>query len=373
MSGDRPIQMTTVVGARPQFVKAAEVSRAVKAWNAEGNSPPIQEFILHTGQHFDRAMSGVFFEELGVPKPDCNLGVQGLSHGAMTGRMLEGVEEIFLERRPDLVLVYGDTNSTLAGALAASKLHIPVVHVEAGLRSRDMRMPEEINRALTDRVSNLLLCPSASAAENLVGEGIAQDRVEVVGDVMFDSVLRHRGRAKERLEKLDLTPGDFAVCTFHRQENVDDLQRLEDIVQGLRRVAEEMKLVLPLHPRTAMRLRESGLEMGSPGVKVMEPQGYLDMIALLDGCALTVTDSGGLQKEAFFLGKPVVVLRDRTEWTELVDCGAAALCGPGEDIAQACLKMSEKTVRPEGVYGDGQAAKKITRLIAERFVAKPKE
>ena len=305
------MKVITVVGARPQFVKAATVSRAFA--QTEG----LQELIVHTGQHFDPSLSEVFFEELGIPEPKYNLGIGGGTHGQNTGRMIEAVESVLIEEKPDWVLVYGDTDSTLAGALAAVKLHIHVAHVEAGLRSFNRRMPEEINRVLTDHAADLLLAPTPAAVENLRREGLPEARVRWVGDVMYDAAL-HFGRladhASTALESLGLEPCGYVLATVHRAENTDDPARLEAVFEGLFRVAAELPVVLPLHPRTRKALERLGwLERAREQLRLIEPVGYLDMVALEKNARLIATDSGGVQKEAYFFGVPCVTLRDETE------------------------------------------------------------
>lgn len=308
-------KVLTVVGARPQFVKAAAVSRAMA--RLEG----MREIMLHTGQHFDANMSDIFFEELGIPAPDYHLGTAGGSHGEMTGRMLAAIEAVLIEEKPDWVLVYGDTNSTLAGALAAAKLHIPVAHVEAGLRSFNRRMPEEINRVLTDHVSARLYCPTGAAMRNLADEGIRKGVLHV-GDVMYDAAIDARQRAQsgaDILARIGLEPGRYSLATIHRAENTDDAARLRAVIGHLEQVAEERTVVLPLHPRTMQAVARFGISLNR--LKVIEPVGYLEMTALLAGCVDVHTDSGGVQKEAYFHGKPCVTLRDETEWVETVEAG----------------------------------------------------
>ncbi|MGD1879772.1 MAG: non-hydrolyzing UDP-N-acetylglucosamine 2-epimerase [Kiloniellaceae bacterium] len=309
------LKLVTVIGARPQFIKAAAVSRAVARHDG------VCEVMLHTGQHFDANMSDIFFQELGIPAPDHHLGIAGGHHGEMTGRMLGAIETILMEEKPDWVLVYGDTNSTLAGSLAAAKLHIPVAHVEAGLRSFNRRMPEEINRALTDHIRARLYCPTSAAVKNLADEGV-RDGVFHVGDVMYDAALDARERARSAsgiLARLGLEPGRYALATVHRAENTDDADSLHAVVAHLEKVAAERTVVLPLHPRTAQAAARFGVKLDA--LKVVEPVGYLDMNALLDGCVDVHTDSGGVQKEAYFHGKPCVTLRSETEWVETVDAG----------------------------------------------------
>ncbi len=310
------LKILAVVGARPQFVKAAMVSRAVLRHNERGGSPAVVEELVHTGQHYDHAMSQVFFDEMGIPPPSVNLAVGSGSHGQTTGRMLEGIEREIEARLPDWVLVYGDTNSTLAAALAAAKLHVPVAHVEAGLRSFNRRMPEEVNRVLTDHVAELLFCPTRAAVENLAREGIARG-VHHVGDVMYDAALAFGEMARRRsriLEELGLTPKQYHLATVHRAENTDDRARLSGILEGLGELARETPVVLPLHPRTRKRIGESGLESVTGSIRLIEPVPFLDMVRLEQEAKVILTDSGGVQKEAYFHGVPCVTLRDETEW-----------------------------------------------------------
>lgn len=342
----KPIRMLTVVGARPQFVKAAALSRAVAA------REDVDEVLLHTGQHFDDAMSQVFFDELAIPTPRINLGIHGGRHGDMTARMLTGIEEAILSERPDIVLVPGDTNSTLAGALAAAKLHIPVVHLEAGLRSFNRLMPEEINRVLSDHVSTLLLCPTETAVVNLRREGIVAG-VHQIGDVMYDATLFAAAQASRSdvLTRLGLENQAYAVATVHRAESTDDRDRLAEILEFLRSRTSEHAIVLPLHPRARDQIARFGLDLGP--LRVSEPLGYLDMHRLLRTAAMVYTDSGGLQKEAYFHRVPCVTLRTETEWVETVDAGWNRLWkgpdyGPRRDIAS---------------YGDGHAAEKAIDVI----------
>ncbi len=359
----KPAKILTIVGARPQFVKASVVSRELRQF------PELSEVIVHTGQHFSAAMSDIFFDELDIPQPHYNLGIDSLSHGAMTGRMLEEIEQVIEAERPELVVVYGDTNSTLAGALAAAKLHVPVAHVEAGLRSFDMRMPEEINRILTDRVSDLLFSPTKTAVSNLEQEGFANFPAKIIetGDVMFDAVLFHRERANLSAETAARLPAELNGCvlaTIHRAENTDDLARLTSILSSLEEIHKTVPVLLLLHPRTQKIIDENGIK---PNVWLAEPVGYLEMLYLLERCSLVMTDSGGLQKEAFFMGKFCLTLRDRTEWTELVEAGVNHLVGTGRETILAgfealSAKKFDSTISP---YGDGRAAEKIVRAIAE--------
>ncbi len=348
------MKMLTVLGARPQFVKAAAVSRAIR-----GSKLNINEVIVHTGQHFDRNMSDVFFDQMDIPRPNYNLEISGLSHGAMTGRMLENVEEIMLTEKPDRVLVYGDTNSTLAGSLAASKLHIPVAHVEAGLRSFNMKMPEEINRILTDRVSDLLFCPTKAAVENLSREGYEGFDCQIIqaGDVMQDAAMYYTDRAvRPSGVNHELMKNGFALVTVHRAENTDDPVILEEIVKVLNVINEsKMSVLMPMHPRTRAKLHEFGLNLDC---HVIDPVGYLEMLYLLKHSAIVMTDSGGLQKEAFFFSKPCVTMRPETEWRELVEHGYNRLAGTEfKSILNAFDEMLDCTVDADiNLYGGGDAS-----------------
>jgi len=355
------LRIMTVIGARPQFVKAAVLSRLIRS---DAYSGEVEELLVHTGQHYDENMSEVFFREMEIPKPDVNLNVGSGTHGAMTGSMLEGIERLIVEHKPDVVLVYGDTNSTLAGALAASKLHVPVAHVEAGLRSYMMAMPEEQNRRLTDHLSTWLFCPTATAVRNLEKEGI-RDRpglpnpdskaVVVSGDIMLDASTHYRKSAKARAGAvLEGTPKDFYLLTVHRAENTDDPARLGAIVSAINAVPEKAA-VFPIHPRTRKILERLGLAFG-PHVRLLDPVGYYEMLCLEDECSFVLTDSGGVQKEAFFFGKPCVTMRDSTEWVELVDAGWNTLVGADERaIRAAIMERATPSERPP-LYGEGNAA-----------------
>lgn len=306
----------TVVGARPQFVKAAAVSRAMFG------SRLLAERLIHTGQHYDANMSDIFFEELGIPKPHHHLGVGSGSHGKQTGQMLAAIEDVLRAEKPDAVLVYGDTNSTLAGALAAAKLHIPVVHSEAGLRSFNQRMPEEINRVLTDHISALLLCPTATAVANLAKEGIRGQHVQAIGDVMYDATLFARDKAQKgepARTRLCLDGKRYALCTIHRAENTDDPARFRKMIEYVDRFARDLTIVLPIHPRTRPILGALGGPLDN--WQVIDPLGYLDLHGVLAGAEMVLTDSGGLQKEAYFHRKPCITLRDETEWVETIEAG----------------------------------------------------
>lgn len=355
------IKILTIVGARPQFIKAAAVSRAI------ATNRGLSEVLVHTGQHFDANMSEVFFAELGISTPAYNLAISGGGHGTMTGRMLEAIEAVLINEVPDWVLVYGDTNSTLAGALAAAKLHIPVAHVEAGLRSFNMRMPEEINRIVADRISTLLLCPTEAAVENLRREGITNG-VTNVGDVMYDIALYYGEKASKTsqiMERLGLVPKGFALATCHRAENTDNQGRLAEILSGLRTVAKELPVVLPLHPRTRRAISEAGMD-GPETIILTEPLSYLDMVALERAARVIVTDSGGVQKEAFFYGVPCVTTRDETEWVETVALGRNTLVGASADrIAAATIRAASESVAGPvaSPYGAGRAAEAIISQI----------
>lgn len=360
------MKILTVVGARPQFVKAASVSREVRS------RPALQEVLVHTGQHFDAAMSAVFFSELGIPEPDHHLGVAGGGHGAMTGRMMERMEAVMASERPDCVVVYGDTNSTLAGAIVAAKLHVPVAHVEAGLRSWNRRMPEEVNRILADHASDVLLTPTNAATANLLREGIATERIRQVGDVMYDAALYYAQEASRRstiLDRLGLRGREYVLATVHRAENTDEGARLQAILEGLAVVARRMPVVLPLHPRTRKALeRGSAAFAAAEQLELIDPVGYLDMVMLERDARLVATDSGGVQKEAFFFEVPCVTLRDETEWIELVELGWNRLVSPGggaDAIAEAvlgALDMRGVDARP---YGEGTAAAAIVDALLE--------
>lgn len=354
------IKILTVVGARPQFIKASVVSRAIS------QSSELCEVLVHTGQHFDPNMSEVFFTQLGIPQPFHQLNIHGGSHGEMTGRMLINIEEILFKEKPDRVLVYGDTNSTLAGALAAAKLNIPVAHVEAGLRSFNMQMPEEINRILTDQISDILFCPTQAAMDNLVREGFGNKPVQVlqVGDVMQDAAILFASVAADNKVSI-VTSSNFILATLHRAENTDDPSRLASIVGALNALHSDLApVVLPLHPRTRAAIDRLGLKLL---VQVIDPVGYLEMIDLLRRCALVLTDSGGVQKEAFFFGKACVTLRDQTEWVELVKIGANTLVGADADAIQIAARINfGRTVTDEAhLYGGGNAAERVASKLSE--------
>lgn len=357
------MKIVTVVGARPQFIKAAAVSREI------AKHPEIEEIIVHTGQHFDANMSDIFFEEMQIPRPDYHLEINSVGHGAMTGRMLEKIEEVLLQEKPDFVMVYGDTNSTLAGALAAKKLHVRVVHVEAGLRSFNMSMPEEVNRILSDRISDILCCPTENAVANLKAEGYDRFPCTVVntGDVMQDAALFYSRMSSERSDIIaasGLSGRDYVLCTVHRAENTDDESRLRAIFEALLEIAVELPVVLPLHPRTGKIIRQAlpdlEQEIGRK-LSILPPVGYFDMIELIRHSRVVMTDSGGLQKEAYFFRKQCITLRDETEWVELVDQGCNRLVGASraailQEFSETKGRISEFAA---AIYGEGNASARI--------------
>ena len=394
----KPMKLLTIVGARPQFIKAAAVSRAISKWNGSHPTIQLQELIVHTGQHYDANMSEVFFREMQIPEPFLNLASGSGRHGAQTALMLQKLEDVFMKERPDVVLVYGDTNSTLAGALAASKLDIPVIHIEAGLRSYNKKMPEEQNRVLTDHLSTLLFCPTETARKNLCTEGFSdqlkrpissdQPAVSVCGDVMYDCVLFYGELAEGRteiFEKAQLGDGPdgfepFVLATIHRQENTDCPDRLGGIVRALASIAEKIPVVVPLHPRTfkllshSMELRES-----VQSLRILEPISYLDMILLEKTSTLICTDSGGVQKEAFFFKKPCITMRDQTEWTETVEAGWNVITGADVGLIRRHVERAldwmvnrataapfQKQVEADSkLFGDGNSADIIVKEIVE--------
>jgi len=348
------MKIVTILGARPQFIKAGTVSLEIAKYDE------IEEIIVHTGQHVDKNMSDVFFEEMKIPKPHCNLNINGLSHGAMTGQMLEKIEDVLVKEKPDWVLVYGDTNSTLAGALAASKLHIKVAHIEAGLRSFNMNMPEEINRIVTDRISNILFCPTDTAVENLKKEGYDNLDCKIVksGDVMQDGALFYKDLAVKPDVKLE---NEYILCTVHRAENTDDLDRLKNIIDALNEINQEKQIVLPLHPRTKAILEKNNLKVN---FTIIEPVGYLEMVYLIKNSTMIMTDSGGLQKEAFFFEKPCITLRDETEWVELIENSFNVLAGANKNIIlDLYKKYNFNNDYSVDLYGRGQASKSILQEL----------
>lgn len=359
------MKIISIIGARPQFIKAAALSREIAkhSW--------IKEVIIHTGQHFDKNMSDVFFEEMEIPRPNYHLNINGIGHGAMTGQMLEGIDKILEVQKPDYVLVYGDTNSTLAGALAAKKLHIKLVHVEAGLRSYNMFMPEEINRILTDRISDVLFVPSKQAIENLFKEGFENFDCKIVhsGDIMQDAALFYREIALEKskiLELLGLESSKFVLATIHRAENTDNLKRLRSIVDALNDINKTIKVILPIHPRTKAIFDKNGI---IPDFTCINPVGYFDMMQLVSNCLLICTDSGGLQKEAYFFNKYCITFRDQTEWVELVENGFNRITGADKELMLDAFRFFKNRVfhKTSELYGAGNASKIMTNFLINQI------
>ena len=352
------MKILTILGARPQFVKAGSISREI------AKHDEIEEVIVHTGQHYDANMSDIFFQEMQIPKPNYFLGIGGKSHGAMTGQMIEKIEEVAVKENPDWIMVYGDTNSTLAGAIVASKLDVKLAHIEAGLRSFNMKMPEEINRMLTDRISNILFCPTEIAMENLINEGYTNLDCKIVnvGDVMYDGALFYRDFARK--PKLEIEK-NFVLCTIHRAENTDSNIRIKEIFEALNTISNEKQIILPLHPRTKKIVEN--LNISTKNLTIIDPVGYLEMIWLIDNCDLVLTDSGGLQKEAYFFKKPCLTLRDETEWIELVNHGFNSLVG-ADKIKIVTSYNNIVTLDIDltlNLYGDGRSSEKIIKnLIA---------
>ena len=350
------MKIVTILGARPQFIKAGTVSREIQ------KHTNIEEVIIHTGQHFDANMSDVFFDEMKIPKPHYNLNINSLSHGAMTGQMLEKIEEILIKEKPDWVLVYGDTDSTLAGALAASKLHVRIAHVEAGLRSFNMKMPEEVNRILTDRVSTVLFCPTDTAVQNLKGEGYKNLDCKIVkcGDVMQDGAMFYSDLQTDRSIPAE---ENFILATIHRAENTDDLFRLTQIIEALNEISKGIKIVLPLHPRTKKIIQKQELVL-EKNIDVIDPVGYLEMVSLIQKSKLIMTDSGGLQKEAFFFEKPCITLRNETEWIELIENNFNALVGADKEKIIDTFKSHHFNDNYDlDLYGRGKASEKIVDVL----------
>lgn len=384
--GGKELKVFTVIGARPQFIKAAMISRLIAKDNC------INEVIVHTGQHYDAEMSDVFFQEMGIPQPKYNLGIGSLSHGAQTGRMLEALEKVLLEEKPQILLVYGDTNSTLAGALAAAKLHIPVGHVEAGLRSFNRKMPEELNRILTDHISSLLFAPTDVGVKNLLNEGIPVNKIVLSGDVMYDASLYFAAKAEKEkeniLKRMDMESKSYILATIHRAENTDSEKRLRAIMGALREMAKEIPIIMPLHPRTESKLKDYGMDYkisggftslngikdkasdnnANTGLLLIKPVGYPNMLLLEKNAKLVVTDSGGVQKEAFFFKVPCATLRGETEWVELTDAGwNRCFINDSElDIKDFIFSMVEaKGEEKTALFGDGDAAGKILKVIKD--------
>ena len=384
------MKILTILGARPQFIKAGSVSREI------GKHKEIEEIIVHTGQHYDANMSDIFFDEMQIPKPNYFLGIGGKSHGAMTGQMIEKIEEVALKENPDWIMVYGDTNSTLAGAIVASKLHIKLAHIEAGLRSFNMKMPEEVNRILTDRVSNILFCPTDTAMKNLKVEGFPfslttnhQQLITNVGDVMQDGAMFYKSLAKipeavsslwslvssEDSKNQKQKTKNYILCTIHRAENTDDETRLRSIFEALNEIAKEKQIILPLHPRTKKlleNLQTKNQKLLTKNLTIIDPVGYLEMVWLIDNCDLVMTDSGGLQKEAYFFEKQCITLRDETEWVELVECGANRLVGADKEkivssyqLLVSSIKTNNQKLWTKDLYGGGKASQNIIKYLLE--------
>lgn len=349
------MKIVTIVGARPQFVKAAVVSKAFAK-----NRKDITEIIVHTGQHFDANMSDVFFDELEIPNPNYNLNISSGTHGQNTGRMIESIEKVLIKEKPSWVIVYGDTDSTLAGTIAAAKLHIPVAHIEAGLRSFNKRMPEEINRVLTDHASTILFTPTQTANQNLNNEGISSDKIKLVGDVMYDATLYYSLKAKE-IPNLSGS-NNFILTTIHRAENTNDPEKLKCIINALTHIAvNSSPVVLPLHPRTKAIINNENIDISK--LNVVEPVGYLEMLWLLKNCSVVITDSGGLQKEAFFFQKPCLTTRSETEWVELIDEGVNQLVGANTNIIINAFNNITFPSNPKLLYGAGNAADEIVNYF----------
>ncbi|HNP24257.1 MAG TPA: UDP-N-acetylglucosamine 2-epimerase (non-hydrolyzing) [Panacibacter sp.] len=368
------MKVLTIIGARPQFVKASVVSMALKKQG-------IEEIIIHTGQHYDEKMSEIFFTEMNIPKPAYNLQIGNLSHGAMTGRMIEKIEALITELKPDYLMVYGDTNSTMAGAIAASKTKVKMVHIEAGLRSFNMNMPEEVNRIVTDRLSDILFCPTTTAIQNLKLEGFdhfttkqkKKIRVELIGDVMKDAAEYFSGFAEEKSTGpvKEIVKQPFALCTLHRAENLGDLGRLQHIFDALNEISQQLKIVLPMHPGTKKTVEQGNIQIAA-GIEVMEPVGFFDMLTLLKHTTCVFTDSGGLQKEAYFSKKPCITLRDETEWVELVEHGYNKLAGADKDlILQAFAAIDTMDLaNAKPLYGEGFVSDSIAAILKEDYEGK---
>ena len=357
------MKVVSVVGARPQFIKASSVNKALRE---SGH----RDFIIHTGQHYDYEMSQVFFEELELPEPGINLEIGSGTHGRQTGEMLIGIENVLMSERPDWVLVYGDTNSTLAGALAAVKMHIPVAHVEAGLRSFNRKMPEEHNRVLTDHMSDLLFCPTETAVKHLDHEGITQG-VHWVGDVMYDSVL-HGIKVAEKystiMDTLDIKPQCYALATVHRAENTDDHERLLSIFEAFTQIAhDELPLIVPLHPRTRQCLTNSKFKNQNSKIRIIDPVSYLDMLILEKNSHVILTDSGGIQKEAYWFNIPCVTLRDETEWTETVASGWNTVVGTNQGLIKKAVEEAHSGRDIRNFYGDGNASTSIANILSSKL------
>jgi UDP-GlcNAc3NAcA epimerase len=368
------MKIATIIGARPQFIKASAVRRAIEKSNSSLGGNDIQEIIIHTGQHYDANMSQVFFDELKIPQADYHLGIGGVSHGMMTGKMLQEIEPILTREKPEWVIVYGDTNSTLAGALAAIKLHLPVAHIEAGLRSFNRKMPEEVNRIIADNCADLLFTPTPKATQQLIKEGVSFEKICQVGDVMYDVSLFYRQQAKEKsqiLSHLNLQAKEYVLATIHRQENTDDIVRLEQVFRGFIKVATQLPVVIPLHPRTKYALQKMNFyEEIKQTLVLIDPVGYLDMIQLESEAKVIFTDSGGIQKEAFFFNVPCLTLRDETEWVELIEHGFNQLIPISaeaifEAFQHSCQRLPLTTLN---LYGEGNASDKIVSCLNLRSI-----
>ncbi|MCI4671322.1 MAG: UDP-N-acetylglucosamine 2-epimerase (non-hydrolyzing) [Bacteroidia bacterium] len=362
------IKLMSLVGARPQFIKLAPLVKAIEVFNEGSSSTQVDHYIIHTGQHYDHGMSDIFFDELEIPHPDINLGVGSGPHGVQTGKMLEGIEKILMDEKPDMLVIFGDTNSTIAGALAAAKLHIPIAHIEAGLRSFNRKMPEEVNRIMSDHVSDLLLAPTPTAIANLKNEGL-ESRTISSGDIMYDTVMLNSKLAEKKstiLEKLNLEKGSYAIATCHRAENTNDPQRLTHIMNSFNKIAtEHLPVVFPMHPRTKHILPNVLPDWkAAENLIILEPLGYLDMVQLIGGAKMALTDSGGLQKEAFFLECPCVTMRDETEWTETVEAGGNIITGADPEKIMNAVQHWEKmtaqghtfTEKLQETFGEGKSA-----------------
>jgi len=353
------IKILTIIGARPQIIKAATLSRTIKSTYGS----IIEEIVVHTGQHYDENMSGVFFNQMSIPKPKYNLGFGGLRQSAMTGKMMEGLEEICLKENPDWVLVYGDTNSTLAGALVASKLGLKLAHVEAGLRSYNMKMPEEVNRILTDRVSNLLFCPTKSAVKNLESEGFknfSNAKIRNVGDIMYEGAIYYSKKSKKPQELNNMCFGDFVLATIHRAETRDNLDNLKCVIEALNEINLSNAVIMPIHPKTLSIIKENNLKVT---FKTIGPVGYLEMLWLIKNCRLVITDSGGLQKEAYFFEKRCLTARTETEWVELIETGNNTLVAYDVNRILSEFNASRK-FKPLGkIFGEGNTSDLIIKAI----------
>lgn len=356
------IKILTIVGARPQIIKAATLSRTIK----HHYSSLVEEVLVHTGQHYDENMSAVFFKDMDIPKPKYNLGLGCLKQSAMTGRMMEGLEEICLKEKPDWVLVYGDTNSTLAGSLVASKLHIKLAHVEAGLRSHNMNMPEEVNRILTDRISNLLFCPTAMAVKNLTAEGFkdfSNAKIKNVGDIMYEGAMYFSKQSKRPSVLNDAELSNYLLATIHRAESTDNIENLKSVVEALNTINESQPVIVPIHPRTRSIIKDNNIEIA---FQMINPVGYLEMIWLIQNCSLVITDSGGLQKETYFFEKCCLTTRTETEWVELIDSGNNVLVGYNVDKILSEAEKPRKFKSSGELYGSGNTSKLILDTLIGR-------